>query len=64
MGGGTLGLNIALDLIADKNEVTLIEKDEERCNYIAKELNTTVICGNEQTGQILENADIEIPMHS
>ena len=34
MGGGSLGLNVALDLIADKNEVTIIEKDEERCKFV------------------------------
>lgn len=59
MGGGTLGLNLALDLIADKNEVTLIEKDEKRCNYIVKELDTSVICGNGTDRKTLENANIE-----
>ena len=41
MGGGRLGLRVALDLIADNKDVTLIEKDEKRCKFISTQLDTT-----------------------
>ena len=38
IGGGRLGLHIALDLVADEKDVTIIEKDEERCKFVATQI--------------------------
>jgi trk system potassium uptake protein len=58
MGGGSLGLNVALDLIEDSHDVTVIEKDENRCKLLAKKLDTPVICGSGTDKKTLENAEI------
>jgi trk system potassium uptake protein TrkA len=58
MGGGKLGFQVALDLIADTNDVAIIEKDENRCKLLASQLDTTVICGSGTDRLTLENADI------
>jgi trk system potassium uptake protein len=49
---------VALDLVADRNEVTIIEKDEERCKFVATQLDSMVICGNGTDRKTLENAEI------
>ena len=38
MGGGSLGLHIALDLFADEKDVTIIENGEERCKFVATQI--------------------------
>ncbi len=58
IGGGKLGLRVAMDLIADDKDVTLIEKDENRCKFIATQLDTMVICGSGTDRKTLENAEI------
>jgi trk system potassium uptake protein TrkA len=58
MGGGRLGLQVALDLIADDKDVTIIEKDENRCKFLATQLDTMVICGSGTEIKTLENAEI------
>jgi trk system potassium uptake protein TrkA len=58
MGGGRLGLRVALDLIADNIDVSIIEKDENRCKFIATKLDTMVICGSGTDRKTLENAEI------
>jgi trk system potassium uptake protein len=58
MGGGKLGFHIAVDLIADNNDVAIIEENEERCKLLASQLDTAVICGSGTDRLTLENADI------
>ena len=58
MGGGRLGLQVALDLIEDNIDVSIIEKDENRCKFIATKLDTMVICGSGTDRKTLENAEI------
>ena len=58
MGGGRLGLKVALDLIADDKDVTIIEKDENRCKFLATQLDTMVMCGSGTDIETLINADI------
>jgi trk system potassium uptake protein TrkA len=58
MGGGSLGLHVALDLIEDSQDVTIIEEDENRCKLLATKLDTTVICGSGTDRKTLENAEI------
>jgi trk system potassium uptake protein len=59
MGGGRLGLNLALDLIADSHDVSIIEKDDSRCKVLADQLDIVVICGSGTNRNTLENADIK-----
>jgi trk system potassium uptake protein len=58
MGGGRLGLQLGLDLIADDKDVTIIEKDADRCKFVASQLDTMVICGSGTDRKTLENAEI------
>ena len=58
MGGGRLGLNVALDLIEDSHDVTIIEENDNRCKFLATKLDTTVICGSGTDKKTLENAEI------
>ena len=56
--GGSLGLHVALNLIEDSQDVTIIEEDENRCKLLATKLDTTVICGSGTDRKTLENAEI------
>ena len=58
MGGGSLGLHVAIDLIEDSKDVTIIEENEDRCKLLATQLDTTVICGSGTDRKTLENAEI------
>lgn len=58
MGGGRLGLLVGLNLIADGKDVTIIEKDENRCKFLATQLDTMVIFGSGTDKETLINADI------
>lgn len=58
MGGGKLGLNLAKDLIYDGKDVTVIEKDAERCKFLVSQLDVTAICGSATDTNTLNNAEI------
>jgi trk system potassium uptake protein TrkA len=58
MGGGNLGLHVALALIEDSQDVTIIEENENRCKLLVTKLETTVICGSGTDRKTLENAEI------
>lgn len=58
MGGGRVGLNLASLLVADGNDVVLIESDEDLCKSAASELDALIICGNGTDAKTLEEANI------
>ncbi len=58
MGGGRLGLQLAKELIADKKDVTVIERDEERCKYVSTQIDVLVLCGSATDIKTLENAEV------
>jgi len=58
VGGGNIGYFLAKRLFQDKHNVVLIEKDKDRAELIAKELDIVVIKGDGCEPQILEQADI------
>lgn len=58
MGGGRLGLQLAKELIADKKDVTVIEKNEERCKYLSSQIDCLVLCGSATDSSTLENAEV------
>ncbi|ADP78047.1 TrkA-N domain protein [Methanothermus fervidus DSM 2088] len=59
MGGGRVGSTLADLLTSDGHEVTVIERDKERCKKLESELNIPVICGKGTERNILESAGIE-----
>lgn len=58
MGGGKLGLKLAKELIADGHNLTIIERDEERCTYLSSEIDDLVLCGTATDKTTLENAEV------
>lgn len=60
MGGGRLGLKLAKELIFDGHDLTLIEKDESKCNFLSSEIDEIVLCGNATDKITLQNAEISV----
>ena len=66
LGGGRIGLQIALELERLHYEVKLIEKDEARCHKLAEKLGRTVVLHTEGSDiqtlrdEGIENADVFI----
>ncbi len=58
MGGGRVGLRLAISLVAVGLDVTLIENDSDLCNNAASELDAMVICGNGTDIKTLSEAKI------
>lgn len=59
VGGGKVGYYLMKTLRHKKYDVTLIEKDKDRCNKIAEELGGQIICGDGSDIDVLKDADIE-----
>jgi trk system potassium uptake protein TrkA len=59
VGGGKVGFFLAKRLIKDKHTVSLIEKDKNTCEQIAKALDILVINGDGCSVEILEQSGIE-----
>ncbi len=58
VGGGKVGYYIFKDLIQEKYDVVLIEKDKNRCIRIAEETGGNVICGDGSDIDVLNDAEI------
>ncbi|MGB7969620.1 MAG: TrkA family potassium uptake protein [Methanobacterium sp.] len=58
MGGGRVGLRLAISLVKVGLDVTLIENDSDLCNNAASELDAMVICGNGTDIKTLLEANI------
>ena len=62
VGGGNIGFNLAKNLEADSEgvRVKIIEKNKERAEFIANELNNTIVInGNGLDEDVLKEANIE-----
>ena len=59
VGGGRIGFNLSKLLIKAGHEVTVIEKNKERSNFIANELDALVLNEDGTTIKALEEANIE-----
>ena len=59
VGAGRLGLELAKYLIKAGHEVVIIEKDKERCNAIASEINALVINGDATKATTLQEAGVK-----
>lgn len=58
MGGGRLGFKLAKELINDGHNITIIERDELRCNYLSSKIDDLILCGSATDNTTLENADV------
>ena len=57
-GGGRVGVNLALFLISDGHDVTLIESNEHLCSEAASEIDALIICGNCTDTKVLDEANL------
>ena len=59
IGGGSVGLKLAKTLENLNLKLKIIEKDEERCNYLSEELNNALIINGDGTDlELLNEEDI------
>ena len=59
IGGGSVGLKLAKTLEHLRIKLKLIEKDEERCNFLSEELNNALIINGDGTDiELLNEEDI------
>ena len=58
-GGGRIGFETATILDDRGHDVVVIERDPDRCEFIADEYVATVITGDASNPDILEQADVE-----
>ena len=62
IGGGNIGFNLAKNIESnfDEARIKIIEKDKERAEFIAKELNNTIVInGNGLDEEVLAEASLE-----
>jgi len=57
IGGGNVGLKLAKSLEGTKFKTKIIERDEERCNYLAEQLSDTLIINGDGTDLELLNEE-------
>ncbi len=57
IGGGNIGLKLAKSLEDLKLDIKIIERDEERCEYLAEQLNNTLIINGDGTDLELLNEE-------
>ena len=59
MGGGKLGAQLAENMLESKHTVRLIERDKNRCQRLANELDAVIICGDGTELESLTDAETE-----
>lgn len=59
IGGGRLGIFLAKRLLAGKNTIVIVEKEQEAAHDLAKDLNAIIINGDGCDPKILEQAGID-----
>ena len=58
LGGGAVGALVARRLIGEKNEVVIVEKDEERCLHLEETLDAKIIPGSASSIHTLQRAGL------
>ncbi len=58
-GAGTVGSSVAEALAGEQNDVTLIDRDDERLRWNRDRLDIKTVCGDASDPETLEQADIE-----
>jgi len=59
VGAGKIGYFLARKLCSGKHTVSIVEKDKDVCDEVAKELEALVVCGDGCDPRILQEAGIE-----
>jgi trk/ktr system potassium uptake protein len=59
IGAGQLGYHTAEKLAREQNDVTIIEKDEQRSRYLLEHLDVQVLTGSGSSPDILKQAGVE-----
>lgn len=59
LGGGEVATLVARRLVREKNEVTLVELDEERCQHLEETLDAKIVRGNATSIECLKGAGID-----
>lgn len=59
LGGGQVGALIARRLTRERNEVAIVEIDQDRCTELEGDLDIKVICGNARSIDTLRRAGLE-----
>ncbi len=59
VGGGEIGSGLTKSLSKKKQDIVLIERDEDLCKALADELNATVIHGDATEPDVLEEAGVK-----
>jgi len=57
-GGGRVGAVLAAKLIAERHQVTVVERDRSVCDRLFEEVGAVVVCGDAMDPQVLESAGI------
>ena len=57
-GAGTVGSSVAEALAGEQNDVTLIDRDDERLRWNRDRLDIKTVCGDASDPETLEQADI------
>ncbi len=58
LGGGAVSYLVARRLIREKNEITIVERDEQRCEELEGRLDARIVQGNAASIETLERAGI------
>lgn len=58
VGGGFTGVQLAKNLVNEKNQVSVIENDEDNARHIGNQVDCTVICADGNNLEVLEDAGI------
>lgn len=59
VGGGKVGYYLAKSLITNGHEVTLIEKDHDKCSQFVEDFGSITICGDGCDPGVLQGAGVE-----
>ena len=59
LGGGAVSYLVARRLIREKNEVTIVERDQQRCEDLQELLDAKIVQGNAASIETLERAGIK-----
>ena len=58
VGGGFTGVQLAKNLVNEKNQVAIIENDEDNARHIGNQVDCTVVCADGNNLETLEEAGI------
>jgi trk system potassium uptake protein TrkA len=57
-GGGRVGGTLAARLVAERHQVTVVEKDSATCNRLFEDIGVVTVCGDANDPHVLDSAGI------